>query len=197
MTDGENVRASNGNELNSLNGTWYSAYGRGKAASNNRFGTNDIPNAMYGARRKTWPRSAQNIKANNIILYTVAFRVCSDVDPQQVEGVCNDRGSLQLRCRRCCPCDHLQSHRGERREHQHLPQQVTALGPANSKRSFNCNHQEKQCPTLKHDPIPVFAQITLGAMLLTSTSHLHARRLGGCELVHELRGQRVARGLMT
>ena len=30
MTDGENDVLSNGQEINSLNGTWYSAYGRGK-----------------------------------------------------------------------------------------------------------------------------------------------------------------------
>ena len=43
MTDGENDVLSSGNEVNCLNGTWYSAYGRGKQAlATNRFGTTTV-----------------------------------------------------------------------------------------------------------------------------------------------------------
>lgn len=76
MTDGENDVLSNGNELNSLNGTWYSAYGRGKAASHNRFGTTTTSQTT-AALDADMATICANIKANNIILYTVAFRVSS------------------------------------------------------------------------------------------------------------------------
>lgn len=76
MTDGENDVLSNGNQINSLNGTWYSAYGRGKASSYNRFGTT-TSSATTAALDNDMATICQNIKNNNIILYTVAFRVSS------------------------------------------------------------------------------------------------------------------------
>jgi Flp pilus assembly protein TadG len=77
MTDGENDVLSSGNEVNSLNGTWYSAYGRGKEAiANNRFGTTSS-SAANGALNTAMLTLCSNIKAQNITIYTVAFRVSS------------------------------------------------------------------------------------------------------------------------
>lgn len=74
MTDGENDVLSNGNQVNTLNGTWYSAYGRGKAASFNRFGTTTT-SLTSGKLDEKMLALCQNIKNKNITLYTVAFRV--------------------------------------------------------------------------------------------------------------------------
>ncbi len=76
MTDGENDVLSNGNQVNTLNGTWYSAYGRGKAETSNRFGTTDSSqtSAALNTRLTTL---CENIKAQGITIYTVAFRVNS------------------------------------------------------------------------------------------------------------------------
>lgn len=76
MTDGENDVLSNGNQINSLNGTWYSSYGRGKASSYNRFGTT-TSTSTTAALDADMATICSNIKANNITLYTVAFRVNS------------------------------------------------------------------------------------------------------------------------
>ena len=76
MTDGENDVLSNGNEINSFNGTWYSAYGRGKASSFNRFGTT-TSNQTSAALDSKLATLCTRIKAQNITLYTVAFRVNS------------------------------------------------------------------------------------------------------------------------
>lgn len=76
MTDGENDVLSGGNQVNTLNGTWYSSYGRGKAATGNRFGTTSASgwNAALDSNMLTL---CANIKAQGITLYTVAFRVTS------------------------------------------------------------------------------------------------------------------------
>lgn len=76
MTDGENDVLSNGNQINSLNGSWYSAYGRGKATSQNRFGTTSTSN-WNPALTTNMQTLCTNIKAQNITIYTVAFRVNS------------------------------------------------------------------------------------------------------------------------
>ncbi|MFT3989419.1 pilus assembly protein TadG-related protein [Aestuariivirga sp.] len=74
MTDGENDVLSNGSQVNTLNGTWYSSYGRGKAATANRFGTTTATStgAALDANMLTL---CSNIKATGIEIYTVAFRV--------------------------------------------------------------------------------------------------------------------------
>ena len=77
MTDGENDVLSSGNQVSSLNGTWYSAYGRGKqATATNRFGTTTA-SAANGALNTAMSTLCTNIKAQKITLYTVAFRVNS------------------------------------------------------------------------------------------------------------------------
>jgi Flp pilus assembly protein TadG len=77
MTDGENDVLSSGSEVNSLNGTWYSAYGRGKQAlATNRFGTT-TSSATAAALNTAMSTLCTNIKAQKITLYTVAFRVNS------------------------------------------------------------------------------------------------------------------------
>ncbi len=76
MTDGENDVLSNGNEVNTLNGTWYSAYGRGKASSFNRFGTT-TSSQTRAALDDRMDTLCANIKAQGVIVYTVAFRVTS------------------------------------------------------------------------------------------------------------------------
>ncbi|MBI2717725.1 MAG: VWA domain-containing protein [Rhizobiales bacterium] len=74
MTDGENDVLSNGNEINTLNGTWYSSYGRGKATAGNRFGT--TTSSSTGAALDTAMLTlCSNIKAKGVEIYTVAFRV--------------------------------------------------------------------------------------------------------------------------
>jgi|GEM_PF-839913 len=74
MTDGENDVLSNGSQVNTLNGTWYSSYGRGKATTANRFGTTTATST--GAALDTNMLSlCSNIKAAGIEIYTVAFRV--------------------------------------------------------------------------------------------------------------------------
>ncbi|MCB1376758.1 MAG: VWA domain-containing protein [Alphaproteobacteria bacterium] len=90
MTDGENDVLSNGNQINSLNGTWYSAYGRGKAATGNRFGTTNS-NQVNGALDTAMSTLCENIKAQGIVVYTVAFRVNST--------------SIQNRLRSCASTD--------------------------------------------------------------------------------------------
>ncbi|WP_373504781.1 hypothetical protein [Aestuariivirga sp.] len=76
MTDGENDVLSSGNQINNLNGTWYSAYGRGKATTNNRFGTTTSSQTSAALDTKM-TELCNNIKAQGITLYTVAFRVNS------------------------------------------------------------------------------------------------------------------------
>lgn len=76
MTDGENDVLSNGNEVSSLNGGWYSAYGRSKATSNNRFGTTTT-SQVNAALDTAMGSICTKIKNENITLYTVAFRVNS------------------------------------------------------------------------------------------------------------------------
>ncbi len=77
MTDGENDVMSSGNQINTLNGTWYSAYGRGRAAiANNRFGTTSS-SGWNSALDTNMLTLCSNIKAEGITLYTVAFRVSS------------------------------------------------------------------------------------------------------------------------
>jgi hypothetical protein len=78
MTDGENDVLSNGNTINTLNGSWYSAYGRGKTTpvSSNRFGTTTSSN-WNPALDTAMQTLCTNIKAQKITLYTVAFRVNS------------------------------------------------------------------------------------------------------------------------
>lgn len=76
MTDGENDVLSNGNQINSLNGTWYSAYGRGKASSYNRFGTT-TSSSTTAALDADMAELCTNIKNEGITIYTIAFRVNS------------------------------------------------------------------------------------------------------------------------
>ncbi len=76
MTDGENDVLSSGNQINSLNGTWYSAYGRGKETSYNRFGTTDSYQTS-AALNDNMIELCNNIKAQGVTIYTVAFRVNS------------------------------------------------------------------------------------------------------------------------
>ncbi|MBM3519777.1 MAG: VWA domain-containing protein [Alphaproteobacteria bacterium] len=76
MTDGENDVLSGGNEVNSLNGSWYSSYGRSKATSNNRFGTTTTSQAN-AALDTAMLSICTKIKNEGITLYTVAFRVNS------------------------------------------------------------------------------------------------------------------------
>jgi hypothetical protein len=76
MTDGENDVLSNGSQVNSLNGGWYSAYGHIKAATGNRFGTTttSAANAKLDQKMTT---VCNNIKATGITIYTIAFDVTS------------------------------------------------------------------------------------------------------------------------
>jgi Flp pilus assembly protein TadG len=76
MTDGENDVLSGGNQVNTLNGTWYSAFGRGKASAHNRFKTTTT-SATSGALDTAMLKLCANIKASGITVYTVAFRVNS------------------------------------------------------------------------------------------------------------------------
>ena len=76
MTDGENDVLSNGNEVSSLNGGWYSAYGRSKATTSNRFGTTTT-SQVNGALDTAMLSICTKIKNEGITLYTVAFRVSS------------------------------------------------------------------------------------------------------------------------
>ena len=85
MSDGENDVLSNGGQLSPLNGTWYSAYGRGKAATNNRFGLTSTqisnfssnPGVTATALDTKMAAICDNIKAQGIIIYSVGFRVNS------------------------------------------------------------------------------------------------------------------------
>ena len=76
MTDGENDVLSNGNEVSSLNGGWYSSYGRSKATTGNRFGTTTT-SQVNGALDTAMLSICTKIKNEGITLYTVAFRVSS------------------------------------------------------------------------------------------------------------------------
>lgn len=76
MTDGENDVLSSGNQVNNLNGGWYSSYGRIKAATNNRFGTTSV-SAANAALDSNMLAICDNIKRQNVEIYTVAFRVSS------------------------------------------------------------------------------------------------------------------------
>jgi Flp pilus assembly protein TadG len=76
MTDGENDVLSNGNQINSLNGTWYSAYGRGKEITLNRFGTTTASQTS-AALNENMIELCDNIKEQGVTIYTVAFRVNS------------------------------------------------------------------------------------------------------------------------
>lgn len=75
MTDGENdlLVSGTGNQPNTLNGTFYSAYGFGRQG---RLGTTDPfqVNAALDARTTT---VCNNIKAQGITIYTIAFQVNS------------------------------------------------------------------------------------------------------------------------
>jgi Flp pilus assembly protein TadG len=81
MTDGENDVLSNGSQVNALNGTWYSSYGRGKAALSggyNRFGTTTI-SSIGPALDDKLTTLCNSVKAAGITIYTVAFRVTAPV----------------------------------------------------------------------------------------------------------------------
>jgi hypothetical protein len=75
MTDGENdvVQISSG-KTNDLNGTFYSAYGYGKAPTYNRFGVTTGWNAALDQKMLTL---CSRIKEQGITIFTVAFRVSS------------------------------------------------------------------------------------------------------------------------
>ena len=110
MTDGENDVLSNGNQINSLNGSWYSAYGRGRATSHNRFGTTTTSN-WNPALTTNMQTLCTNIKAQNIThLYGGLPRQLVD-NSQQPEDLRHVRGPLQLRRRRRRPGADLQPHR--------------------------------------------------------------------------------------
>ena len=91
MTDGENDVLSNGNQINSLNGSWYTAYGRGKAASYNRFGTTTT-SALNPALDTAMSTLCTNIKAQKITLYTVAFRVNSSTILNNLKNCATSEG---------------------------------------------------------------------------------------------------------
>lgn len=76
MTDGENDVLSNGNQINSLNGTWYSAYGRGKKTTLNRFGTTNSPGTS-AAPNDNMIDLCNNTKEKGVTTYTVASRMNS------------------------------------------------------------------------------------------------------------------------
>jgi Flp pilus assembly protein TadG len=74
MTDGENDVLSNGSQVNSLNGGWYSSYGRITATTGNRFGTTSVSSAN-GKLDTAMLSLCTKIKAKGVEIYTVAFRV--------------------------------------------------------------------------------------------------------------------------
>lgn len=83
MTDGEN-NVSGG--LNSLNGSVYSAYGYASAATaSNRFGVSD-PEDAEDALDDAMLELCDNIKAEGVIIYTVAFRVDSETILNNLEA---------------------------------------------------------------------------------------------------------------
>jgi Flp pilus assembly protein TadG len=71
MTDGENDLLSGGNEVNTLNGTWYSAYGFGKQG---RLGTTNSY-AVNGALDARLQTVCDNVKAQGVTVYTISFQV--------------------------------------------------------------------------------------------------------------------------
>lgn len=89
MTDGENDVLSNGNEVNTLNGTWYSSYGRVKAATGNRFGTTSSSSAN-GALDTAMSTLCTNAKNAGITIYTVAFRVSSSSITNRLKACATD-----------------------------------------------------------------------------------------------------------
>jgi Flp pilus assembly protein TadG len=89
MTDGENDVLSNGSEINTLNGTWYSSYGRGKATTGNRFGTT-TSTSTSAALDTAMSTLCTRIKASGIEIYTVAFRVSTTSITNRLKACATD-----------------------------------------------------------------------------------------------------------
>lgn len=89
MTDGQNDVLSGGSQVNSFNGTWYSAYGRGKATTGNRFGTTDSASTS-NALNTAMATLCTNIKDSGIEIYTIAFRVTDPTILSHLEDCATD-----------------------------------------------------------------------------------------------------------
>ena len=89
MTDGQNDVLSGGSQVNTFNGTWYSAYGRGKATTGNRFGTT-TSSGTGAALNEAMLTLCSNIKESGIEIYTIAFRVTDPTILDHLEECATD-----------------------------------------------------------------------------------------------------------